>query len=198
MRDFLQFLFSKTYRHEEVVDSISDVDLEVVLNRAILDARYYESHFNKEALVQKIQQNGNELPVFLYRLGQHLYSKDLHHEALARIHWLMRECCGCEIFYSAVIDAGFRVVHGLGTVIGPRHRIGKGFQIYQGCTIGGKKDHQAGCVIGSNVIMYAGSQILGDVAIGDNVIIGSHSLVLENIPSNTVCYGIPARPKSAK
>ena len=41
--------------------------------------------------------------------------------------------------------------------------------------------------IGSN------SCIIGHVTIGDNVIIGAHSLVTKSIPSNSVAAGIPCR-----
>jgi acetyltransferase-like isoleucine patch superfamily enzyme len=44
------------------------------------------------------------------------------------------------------------------------------------------------CRIGSNVTILP-------VEIGDNVIIGAGSVVTKNIPSNSVVYGNPAKPK---
>ena len=44
-----------------------------------------------------------------------------------------------------------------------------------------------GCFIGSGVI------IIGPVKIGDNVIIGSGSVVNKDLPSNIFCAGIPAK-----
>lgn len=51
-----------------------------------------------------------------------------------------------------------------------------------------------GCIeIGSNCFIGAGTIVLGNVKIGDNVIIGANSLVNKDIPSGSVCGGIPAK-----
>ena len=47
--------------------------------------------------------------------------------------------------------------------------------------------------IGNNVIIGAGSKILGKVYVGDNVVIGANSVVLEDVPANVVIAGIPAK-----
>jgi maltose O-acetyltransferase len=43
------------------------------------------------------------------------------------------------------------------------------------------------CWIGANVT------IIGPVVIGDDVVIGAGSLVIRDIPNNTVCFGVPCR-----
>lgn len=40
-----------------------------------------------------------------------------------------------EIYYSSEIGEGFRINHGVGTVIGARAHIGDNFTIHQNCTI---------------------------------------------------------------
>lgn len=47
--------------------------------------------------------------------------------------------------------------------------------------------------IGSNVYIAANSTVIGNVEIGDNVIIGAGSLVCKSIPSNSVAVGNPAQ-----
>lgn len=44
------------------------------------------------------------------------------------------------------------------------------------------------CVIGQNVIIF------GNVKIGKNSIIGAGSVVISDIPENTIAMGVPARP----
>ena len=44
------------------------------------------------------------------------------------------------------------------------------------------------CFIGMDVKIFPG------VTIGDNVIVGTNSIVINNLPSYTVCTGIPAKP----
>ena len=70
-------------------------------------------------------------------------------------------------------------------------KIGEKVTIYQGVTIGQSKGVYP--VIGDNVIIYAGAKIVGDVHIGNNVIIGANSVVVDSVPDNTIVAGIPAR-----
>lgn len=48
-------------------------------------------------------------------------------------------------------------------------------------------------VIGNNVWIGDKVMILGGVTIGDNVIIGAHSVVTQSVPSNSMWCGIPAK-----
>lgn len=47
--------------------------------------------------------------------------------------------------------------------------------------------------IGNRVFVGLGTIVLPNVTIGDNVIIGAGSVVSKNIPSNSVCAGVPAK-----
>lgn len=47
--------------------------------------------------------------------------------------------------------------------------------------------------IGSNTWIGSGTSVLYGVNIGNNTIIGAHSLCNQNIPDNTMVYGSPAR-----
>ena len=47
--------------------------------------------------------------------------------------------------------------------------------------------------IGNNVFVGSNSIILPNVTIGDNVVIGSGSVVSRSIPSNSLAVGVPAR-----
>lgn len=61
-----------------------------------------------------------------------------------------------------------------------------------------KKQHafreNLGCIeIGNNVFIGAGSRILCNVRIGDNVIVTTGSIVTTDVPSNSVVRGTPAK-----
>jgi putative colanic acid biosynthesis acetyltransferase WcaB len=47
--------------------------------------------------------------------------------------------------------------------------------------------------IGHNVDIGVNVTIIGDIEIGDNVIIGAGSVVTKNVPANSVMVGNPAR-----
>jgi serine O-acetyltransferase len=47
--------------------------------------------------------------------------------------------------------------------------------------------------IGNNVLLGSGCKILGGISIGDNVIVGANSVVIESVSPDTTVVGIPAR-----
>jgi serine O-acetyltransferase len=67
--------------------------------------------------------------------------------------------------------------------------------IYQGVTLGGTslekvKRHPT---IGSNVVIGSGAKVLGPFTVGENSRIGSGSVVVKEVPPNSVVVGIPGR-----
>lgn len=94
-------------------------------------------------------------------------------------------------FYQIDLPKHFMCEHPLGSVLG-RAEYGDYLMIYQGTTVGGsRKDGLLFYpVIGSNVLLYANSTVLGDCHIGNNVIISAESyLINEMIPNNSIVFG---------
>jgi len=48
-------------------------------------------------------------------------------------------------------------------------------------------------IIGNRVDIGAGAKILGAITIGDDVAIGANAVVIEDVPSNFIAVGVPAR-----
>lgn len=69
--------------------------------------------------------------------------------------------------------------------------IGDNCTIFHDVTIGQNKGDYP--IIGNNVIIYAGSKIIGKVKVGDNAIIGANSVVTKDVPKNAIVAGIPAK-----
>ena len=82
------------------------------------------------------------------------------------------------------------MAHPYGTVLNAE-RIGNGFSFIHHTTIGKKNGKRP--VIGENVQLGCGVTILGDVRVGNNVVIGAESLVLHDIPDNCLVVGNPAK-----
>ena len=85
--------------------------------------------------------------------------------------------------------------HGMGIVIGETSIIGDNVTIYHGVTLGGVslakgKRHPT---IGNNVLICASAKILGNITIRDNSKIGANSVILKDIPENSVAVGIPGK-----
>lgn len=192
MLQFLKFLLCKSFLYGPKIH-IPLNHVESALKQTIADSRYNIPGISRKEVIHRIQAGGNETAVFLYRLGHNIYCENPENPLIEILHSTMRECCACEIYFSNQIGVGFEVIHGVGMVLGSRNIIGNGFKIFQGCTIGHRNRGEPGAIIGSDVVLYANSAILGRVRIGDHVVIGSNSLVMSDIPSNSIVYGNPAK-----
>ena len=84
--------------------------------------------------------------------------------------------------------------HGMGIVFGETAEIGDNCTIYHGVTLGGtgKDTGKRHPTLGNNVLIGAGTKVLGPVYIGDNARIGAGSVVLKNLPANCTAVGVPA------
>jgi serine O-acetyltransferase len=85
--------------------------------------------------------------------------------------------------------------HPIGIVIGQYVNIGEKCIIYQNVTIGAKSikdsEDKKYPTIGNNVFIGSHAVIIGNIIIGDNVVIGAASFVNKDIPNNTVVVGNP-------
>ena len=182
MKDFVDFLLKKVYNSKTIPQKI----IEVAFNNVLKDVQYHFPSLSSEEIKKRIENNNNELALFLFRIGNELHNQKLE-DLKPQIHWLLKELCSCEIYFNNCIDVGFYIIHGQGIVIGSRNVIGKGFVIHQGCTIGHKKNGAGnGNIIQNNVKMYCNSSIIGELNIEDNVIIGAHCLVTTDIALSTI------------
>lgn len=182
MKEFVDFLLTKVY----IPKPIPAHYIEVAFGRTLLDVKFHFSEITEEEIKSRITSNSNELAVFLFRLGNVLHENN-QEELKPQIHWLLKELCSCELYFNNEIDTGFYIVHGEGTVLGSRNKIGKGFKIHQGCTIGHKKNRAGnGNIIGDNVTMYCNSSIIGELNIGNNVVIGAHVILTEDLINDKI------------
>ena len=131
--------------------------------------------------------------VAAYRISHHFYEKKLYLTARV-ISQLARFFTGIEIHPGAKIGKGLFIDHGAGVVIGETTEIGDYCTLYQNVTLGGtgKDTGKRHPTLGNNVLIGAGTKVLGPVYIGDNTRIGAGSVVLRNLPANCTAVGVPA------
>ncbi len=105
-----------------------------------------------------------------------------------------RHKTGIEIHPGAKIGSCLFIDHGMGIVFGETAEIGNNCTIYHGVTLGGtgKDTGKRHPTLGDNVLIGAGTKVLGPVYIGDNARIGAGSVVLKNLPANCTAVGVPA------
>ena len=131
----------------------------------------------------------NVLEVILLYPGFHIlvYHRVAHwlyeHKHFFLARWVSqhgRHKTGIEIHPGAKIGKCLFIDHGMGIVFG--------------VTLGGtgKDTGKRHPTLGNNVLIGAGTKVLGPVFIGDNARVGAGSVVLRNLPANCTAVGVPA------
>ena len=101
---------------------------------------------------------------------------------------------GIQIPPQTKIASGFRIVHFGTIVVNPGTIIGKNFNISQGALIGNASGKRCGTpIIGDNVCMNANSIIVGNVKIGNNVLIAPGAFINFDVPDNSIVIGNPGK-----
>ena len=102
---------------------------------------------------------------------------------------------GIDIHPGATIGDHFFIDHGTGIVIGETAEVGKNVKIYQGVTLGAMyvekklKQTKRHPTIEDNVIIYAGSTILGgNTIVGHDTVIGGNVWLTESVLPYSVVY----------
>lgn len=129
-----------------------------------------------------------------HMISHFLYKKNLLF--LARlISQIARVLTGIEIHPGATLGAGILIDHGMGVVIGETAELGDRITIYHGTTLGGtgKEKGKRHPTVGDNVVIGAGSKVLGNIKIGSNSKIGANSVVLDDVPEGATVVGIPGK-----
>lgn len=107
-----------------------------------------------------------------------------------KYNWIVQNKEGLELGFATDIGAFSYINAKYGVVIEDEVQIGSHCSIYSISTIDDKKGKvvlKKNCKIGSH------STILPNVTVGENSIVGAHSLVLCDIPDNVIAFGVPAK-----
>jgi len=88
------------------------------------------------------------------------------------------------------IGPGFFVQHGFATIISAKS-VGRNFWINQQVTVGFSNNTDCPVIL-DNVVVHAGAKIIGDITVGNNVIVGANAVVVKNVPDNCTVVGVPA------
>ena len=123
----------------------------------------------------------------MYRRAHFFYTHNMPFVA----RWISQRAArktGIEIHPGAKIGRRLVIDHGHGVVIGETATVADNCTIYHGVTLGGtgKDTGKRHPTLGNNVLIGAGTKVLGPVYIVDNVRVGAGSVVLRNLPANAM------------
>ena len=132
--------------------------------------------------------------LFFHRLAHRLWGAGWVVPARFVSH-VSRFLTGIEIHPAARIGAGVFIDHGMGVVIGETAEVGEDVTLYQGVTLGGTslKREKRHPTLERNVVVGTGAAVLGAVRVGEGARIGGGSVVVADVPPNSVVVGIPGK-----
>lgn len=111
------------------------------------------------------------------------------------LHRINRRKYNIEIYPSVILKGDIYIPHAVGIVIGKTAVIGDKCIIFPNVVIGARyspykeNNKRRHAIVGDNCIIGAGTNIIGDIVIGNNVTIGANSIVTKDIPDNCIVTG---------
>ena len=94
---------------------------------------------------------------------------------------------------SPSIGAGLVIKHGVLMVI-DAEKIGENCLIFQEAVVGSRNDEEDDLpTLGNYVHVSVGAKVLGRITIGDHAVIAANTVVVKDMPPNSLAVGVPAR-----
>jgi len=172
-----------------------DLNLQYILDFFISDVN---AAFNKDPAARSIIEVLTSYPgikaILIHRIAHFFWNLGMPFVP-RYLSEIARQMTGIEIHPGAQIGKDFFIDHGSGVVIGETSEIGDNVTLFQGVVLGGVatdpvKRHPT---LGNNIVVGTGAKLLGPIKIGDNVRIGANSVIVQDVPPNSVVVGVPGR-----
>lgn len=136
--------------------------------------------------------HGDQYCMFLYFLSRVAYMREKENDA-AKLFLLNKALFGIDVFYKIKLPNIFYFCHPSGTVLG-NASYSNYFVVYQGVTVGSNLGPNATPgtypIFGPGCALFANTTIIGDCNIGENVIFGANSSIINtDIDDNKIILG---------
>lgn len=149
---------------------------------------------DSKSLIQSDKKRNPNLPLFQPWLRRVQTAKSPLWKIFAKIMYRLTGALYCNDIQSRSFGYGLYIGHPFCITINAKAVIGNNVNIHKGVTIGQEnRGHRKGVpVIGSKVWIGVNSTIVGNITIGNNVLIAPNTLVNFDVPDNSVVVGNPA------
>lgn len=169
--------------------------------KEVIACDYYRNkgkEIKKLSILKVFLRRRNDPMKFIYcfRCAQWFYDFPILKNIFHKMYLHYSNKYNIEISVNTKIGSGLRIPHWAGGIVIHENAIlGRNCEIMQGVTIGNNimKSRKDVATIGDNVILGAGSKIIGNISIGSNVFVGANAVVVKDIPSNSCVGGVPSK-----
>jgi serine O-acetyltransferase len=165
-------------------------DLKSTLERVEYSfSRIKRKYYAENGHVHFNHLNTDHMASFLWIYSNEIWKNHEDTDLPTRLSYLNKILHGIDLFYFVPLPSIFFLVHPLGTIVG-RGTFKDYLVIHQQCTVGDADGSGAFPSFGGAAVLYAGSTVLGDCQMGDNVAVGAGTLLInESVPDGTLVTG---------
>jgi serine O-acetyltransferase len=164
------------------------------------DIQRYTAYSRGSALVQVLMQQGL-WALLQYRVASAIYRSEINGTLkrallLLAVLWqkLIEVSAGISLPYTATIAPGLYIGHFGNIIVNGNAVIGSSCNLSQGVTIGvsGRNERRGVPVICDRVYIGANAVLVGQIRVGNDVVVAANSLVNSDIPDHCTAIGVPA------
>lgn len=173
---------------DETTRSIIDESLPMALDRTArcfrqIDRKYYSLNGDLHLDVN----HGDHMATFLWFLANSIHLNGYQSRLPEILSYWNRVTHSIDLFYNVEMPEVFLLVHPLGTVLG-KAKYSDFLVVYQNVTVGAIESQYPS--LGSGVILYTGSKVIGDSHIGANSIVAPGTQIInETVPPDSIVFG---------
>lgn len=134
--------------------------------------------------------HSDQYAIFLYYLANSAFRERPGHPIADKAYALNKALHALDAFYEVELPEIFAVQHPVGTVLG-RATYSDYFICYHNCTVGANLDNDYPA-FGRGVVMYGGSRVIGNTAVGDNSFVSTGAIVVDGgkYEADSVLHGV--------
>jgi serine O-acetyltransferase len=146
-----------------------------------------KKYYNLDGVSVFNHLNSDHMSMFLWFLSNTIWLDSESEQIPTKIFYVNKIMHGIDLYFKIKMPDIFILVHPIGTIIG--NAIFRDYLVvYQNCTIGSNNNQYP--EFGEGTILFSKSSIIGKCKIGDNVIFGANSFIIDkNINDNQIVLG---------
>ncbi len=141
----------------------------------------------------KYRYENGKMPLFQILFRKCQQTKGLVNKIYRLLYRISSDSKHIEISSKCKIGEGLYIGHAYCITINPKAVLGRNCNIHKGVTIGqeNRGSRKGTPVVGDSVWIGINSTIVGNIKIGDDVLIAPNSYVNRDVPSHSVVFGNP-------